>query len=90
MNAFEGTLVSSAPPEHPNQFLIAMLDEKAPEVTLRIKGQLKNPLPVGTLVSFEGVIEAFTREPFMLILEVKTVNRAVRLQDGPTRNKKSK
>ena len=88
--AFEGILVSSTPGQHPNEFLVAMPGEKTPEVTLKLKGQLDKPLPAGTPVSFEGVVKAFAREPFMLILDVETVNRAVRPDDPPIRNKKSK
>jgi hypothetical protein len=90
LHAFEGILVSSTPTQHPNEFLVAMPGEKTPEVTLKLKGQLDKPLPAGTPVSFEGVVKAFAREPFMLILDVETVNRAVRPGDPPTRNKKSK
>jgi hypothetical protein len=88
--AFEGILVSSTPARHPNEFLIAMPGEKTPEVTLRLKGQLDKPLPAGTPVSIEGVVKAFAREPFMLTLDVETVKRAVRPDDPPARNKKSK
>jgi hypothetical protein len=88
--AFEGILVSSTPAQHPNEFLVAMPGEKTPEVTLKLKGQLDKPLPAGTPVSFEGVVKAFAREPFMLILDVKTVNRAVRPDGPPARNKNSK
>src|SRR5205823_14078644 len=90
VNAFEGILVSSTPTQHPKEFLVAMPGEKTPEITLKLKGQLERPLPAGAPVSFEGVVKAFVREPFMLTLEVETVNRAVRPDDPPTSNKRSK
>ena len=40
VHAFEGTLVSSAPAEHPKEFLVAMPGEKTPEVTLKLDGDL--------------------------------------------------
>jgi len=86
LNAFEGTLVSSTPAEHPNEFLVAILDDKTPEVTLKLKGRLEKPLPVGTPISFEGVVRAFKKQPFMLTLEVETVNRQKR-RDPPKRDK---
>jgi hypothetical protein len=81
LHAFEGILVSSTPDQHPNKFLIAMPGNKTPELTLKMKGSLAKPLPAGTLISFAGDVEAFTREPFMLTLEVRTVNRVVRSDD---------
>jgi hypothetical protein len=90
LTAFEGTLVSSTPVQHPNEFLVAMPGEKTPEVTLKLKGHIDKPLPVGTPVSFEGTVKAFVRAPFMLTLEVETVNRAVRPDDLPSRSKDSK
>ena len=75
LHAFEGILVSSTPAQHPNEFLVAMPGNKTPELTLKMKGQLAKPLPARTLVSFAGDLKAYTREPFMLTLEVDTVNR---------------
>jgi hypothetical protein len=81
LHAFEGILVSSTPTEHPNQFLVAMPGEKTAEITLKMKGQLDKPLPAGTLIRFAGEVKAFTREPFMLTLEVRTVNRGGIIRD---------
>ena len=90
VNAFEGILVSSTPSQHPNEFLVAMSGEKTPEVTVKLKSQLDKPLPAGTPVRFAGVVTAFTREPFMLTVEVKTIKRAVPSDDTSTRKKDSK
>jgi hypothetical protein len=73
-----GALVSSTPADHPNTFLIAMVDGDVPEVTLKLKESLKKPLPPGTPVKFQGIAEAFTSEPFMLIFQGCTVDRATR------------
>ena len=72
----EGTLVSSSPANQPREFIVAISDDKIPKVTLRLGGQLQKALPVGTPVSFDGVVERFTPNPFMLTLSVETVNRA--------------
>jgi hypothetical protein len=74
--ALFGTLVSGAPADHPNTFLVAMADSHVPEVTLHLKEHLEKPLPPGTPVKFEGVGEAFADRPFMLTFQVDTVNRA--------------
>jgi hypothetical protein len=75
--ALFGTLVSSTPADHPRKFLIAMADDPHPEVTLKLKGSLQNPLPAGTPVRFEGVGMEFTAEPFMLTFQVESVDRAI-------------
>jgi hypothetical protein len=66
-----GTLVSSSPADHPDTFLVAMADSSDPEVTLNLQGHLEKPLPVGTLVEFEGVAVAFITAPFMLTFDVE-------------------
>jgi len=71
-----GTLVSSKPAAHPNEFLIAMDDEKTPVVKLILNKQLEKPLPPGTPISFEGVASDFTRDPFLVTFDVTTINRA--------------
>jgi hypothetical protein len=70
-----GTLVSSTPADHPNKLLIAMADGSHPEVTLNLKGRLEKPLPTMTPVKFNGVAIAFTKEPFMLNIDVDSVTR---------------
>jgi len=89
LKVFEGTLVSSTPADHPKEFLVTMLNEKTPEVTLKLQGELEKPLPAGTWVTFEGVVKAFRAEPFMLTFEVETVNRAMR-PNPAAGNQKSK
>ena len=88
----EGTLISSTPANQPREFLIAISDDKIPEVTLRLEGHLQKSLPVGTPVSFDGVAEKFTPSPFMLTLSVETVNRAMIPDEktAPSTNTKKK
>jgi hypothetical protein len=76
LDSFEGMLVSSAPADHPNEFLVAMDANDTPEVLLKLNGTLERPLQRGTPIRFEGVAAAYTRDPFQLTLQVQTVNRA--------------
>ena len=71
-----GTLVSGTPADHPSKFLVAMADNSEPEITLNLNGNLEKPLARGTPVRFDGVATSFTAEPFMLFLDVESVNRA--------------
>jgi hypothetical protein len=69
-----GTGVSSTPAAHPTEFLLAIEDDQTPEVRLRIEKPLGKPLPSGSKVSFEGVPNQFTREPFMVNFNVESVH----------------
>jgi len=79
----EGTLISSSPPDHPSEFLVAVSDDKTPDITLSLEGRLEKALPAGTPVIFECLAEKFTPEPFMLTCHVETVNRAT-VREGKT------
>jgi len=79
----EGTLISSTAADHPREFLVAVSDDKTPEITLSLEGRLEKALPAGTPVIFECLVEQFTPEPFMLTCHVETVNRAT-VPEGKT------
>lgn len=80
----EGTLVSSTPAAHPNEFLVAIADDHTPEVTLKLERPLEKPLPAGTRIRFEGVPYEFTKEPFMLKFNVENEHfRAVEDRGKP-------
>src|SRR5579871_5637975 len=55
-----GTVVSSTPAAHPNEFLVAIEDDQTAEARLRLEKPLEKPLPSGSKVSFEGVPYQFT------------------------------
>jgi hypothetical protein len=71
-----------------------------PEITLKLDGPVK-PADPGTVVEFEGVAQAFTKDPFMLTFEVERANvvgleagaapvmkKAAPARKGPVRKKK--
>ena len=88
--ALEGTLISSSPADHPREFLVAVSDDKTPDITLSLEGRLEKALPAGTPVVFECLAEKFTPEPFMLTCHVETVNRATVPDDKADRSSKKK
>ena len=87
IDMFEGTLVSSKPADHPSEFLVALGVSEVPEVMLKLKGRLEKPLPPGTPITFEGVVKAYTRDPFQVTFEVETVNRA-KVDEKPVEEKR--
>lgn len=67
---FRGTVLSSQPEESPYEFIVAITDEKTPELKLRLRGKLDRPVPKGAIVFFNGVPVWFTLNPFQLTMEV--------------------
>jgi len=71
VRVFRGTVVSSRPAEHPNELVLAISDNNHPEATVKLKeGHFKGPVTPGSKVAFRAILTAFTKEPFMLTLEV--------------------
>jgi tetratricopeptide (TPR) repeat protein len=63
---FTGKLVSSSPKE-----LVMNVDNAAGDATLRFENPLKGmPLDPGTVIKFKGVVDSYTKEPYMLTLTV--------------------
>lgn len=79
-----GTVISSSPSDRPSLFVVAITDAATREVTLRLtddagkEAHLNSPVMQGSQIRFEGVGAAFTKEPFMLTLEVSTSFRKPR------------
>ena len=71
-----GTVVSSRPESGPRELILALSDNRTPEVTLRFVDQhgkalnLKKSVEVGNRVAFEGIAKAFKPSPFMLFFDV--------------------
>jgi hypothetical protein len=68
---WRGTVISSEPPDHPILLRLAMYGATMPEVTIKLPRPLKASYPSGTIVLFLGGATKFTRDPFMLTLEVE-------------------
>jgi hypothetical protein len=75
IDEFEGTLVSSAPPDHPNEFMVAIGDDSTPEAKLVMQEHLEKRIPAGSPVTCEGIARAYQTNPYVLTFEVEGVNR---------------
>ncbi|MGD1094850.1 MAG: hypothetical protein ABSB35_23010 [Bryobacteraceae bacterium] len=75
IDLFEGTLISSTPADHPNEFMVAIGSSSTPEAKLQMREHLEKPIPDGSPVTFVGVATAYQSDPYLLTLEVETVNR---------------
>jgi hypothetical protein len=69
-----GRLVRHSPAKNPKELVLALSDEKTPEVTLRLEEPLTGAAEPGTVIQFRGVPKQFTREPFMLVFEAEKEN----------------
>jgi hypothetical protein len=71
VRVFRGTVVSSHPADHPSELVLAISDDIHPEATLKLKeGNFKGPITPGSKVAFRGIVTGYTKDPFMLTLEV--------------------
>ncbi len=81
VTVFTGTIVSAEPGEQPSTLVVAVADDATPDATLQLKdsdwkdAHLNGPVVPGTIVQFEGVPTSFTKEPFMLTLDVSLAPR---------------
>jgi tetratricopeptide (TPR) repeat protein len=72
---FKGKLVSMKPAMNPKELVLAVSAPDTPEVTLKFETALRGKADAGTEIGFEGVASAFTREPFMLTLDVESKDK---------------
>ncbi len=65
-----GTLVEAKPAVNPKELVLAMSDASTPEVTLKLETPLRGKAKTGEPVTFEGVGDSFSKQPFMLTLTI--------------------
>jgi tetratricopeptide (TPR) repeat protein len=72
---FKGTLISQKPALNPKELVLGITSPDTPEVTLKLENPLRGKADPGTVIRFEGVPSAFTKEPFMLIFDVDSKDK---------------
>jgi tetratricopeptide (TPR) repeat protein len=68
---FTGKLVSMTPAMRPKELVLAIADPTKPDVTLKLDSPLAGKMEPGGDISFSGVAESFTRDPFMVTFTVE-------------------
>ena len=70
----KGKVLSMKPPTKPKEIVVAVADATTPEITIIIAdgGTLPGSAEPGTEIEFEAVAKAFTKEPFMMTVEVES------------------
>ena len=67
---FKAKIVSMTPETKPKQIILALEQPGVPDVTLDLSEALPGKMEPGEELQFEGVAKAYTRQPFMLVLDV--------------------
>ena len=67
---FSGKVVSMEPATRPKTVVLAVEDAATPEVTLKFETALPGKVEPGTTLSFEGVPDSYTANPFMVVFNV--------------------
>ena len=68
---FRGKLIEMKPAVRPKELIVDMNDDGTPDATLKFETALPGKADPGTVIQFEGVASAFTKEPFMLTFDVE-------------------
>ena len=67
----KGTLISHTPAVRPKELVLAIEKADVPEVTLKFEEPLPGKADKGTVIEFEGIPSAFTKEPFRVTFDVE-------------------
>jgi hypothetical protein len=62
----KGTLVRATPAGKPKELILGVGDATAEEVTVKLETAFANDAEPGTVLEFEGAIDAFTKAPFSI------------------------
>jgi hypothetical protein len=68
---FKGKLVGMMPTLRPRELVLAIENPDKPDVTLRLDSALPGKMDVGAEISFEGVADSFSKDPFMVTFTVE-------------------
>ena len=64
----KGTLLKATPQNKPKELVLGVGDATAEEVTLKLETPFTHEAEFGTVLEFEGTIDAFTRAPFSITI----------------------
>lgn len=66
----KGTVIRVRPETKPTEVVLGMSQPLTEEVTLRVTQAFPNAAPAGTELEFEGSVESFAKQPFLLTISV--------------------
>jgi len=65
---FKGTVVSMP---NPKQILVSVDNVPTGDALLKFEDNIKGDIPAGTALSFKGVVDSYTKEPYVLALNIQ-------------------
>jgi hypothetical protein len=78
---FKGTVISQPSPKT----ILLNLDDPKGDAILKFDDNIKGEIPAGTQLQFKGVVDAWTKEPYTLTLEIQEPKTdLIGLPDGIT------
>lgn len=83
----KGTVMRVQPEIKPSEIVLGMNQPLTEEVTLHVSQPFPNAAPAGTELEFEGAVESFTKQPFMLTISVDQ-DKITGWPEPPARGKK--
>lgn len=72
--ALKGKVVRLEPETDPATIVLAVEDGVTPDATLKFEKPLNGKVRSGTELSFEGVGESYTGDPFMIVFDLDTAH----------------
>jgi tetratricopeptide (TPR) repeat protein len=67
----KGTVISAKPPVRSKELIIGLENAAVPEATLKLDTALAGKPKTGSVIEFEGVPAAFTKDPFMITFDTE-------------------
>lgn len=67
---FKARVLKLEPETNPKTLVVSVLDGTTPDATLKFENALPGKVEPGTEVSFRGVAETYTADPFMIVFNV--------------------
>jgi tetratricopeptide (TPR) repeat protein len=86
---FKGKLVGMMPLVRPRELVLAIENPDKPDVTLRLDSALAGKMGLGAEISFEGVADSFSKDPFMVTFTVEKSKIEGWAGKAPAASKKS-
>lgn len=81
---FKGKLISATPETNPKELVLGIAgDGKIGEVTLKLDAALRGKMDAGTEIGFEGVANAYSKDPFMVTFDVEKAKITGWVASGP-------
>ncbi|HLH39904.1 MAG TPA: hypothetical protein VKX39_12210 [Bryobacteraceae bacterium] len=68
---FRGRLISATPAERPRTLVLAIENPDKPDATLKLDSPLSGKMEPGGEISFDGVADSYTKDPFMVTFSVE-------------------